>query len=56
MKNLNVVIPIADCILRSRVALTDPGVFEKLERVRQKRLDRAEAPIPVGSLGVAAEG
>lgn len=56
MKNLNVVVPIADFILRTRVTLTDPGVFEKLERVRQKRLDRVEGTLPVGSIGVAAEG
>ena len=42
MKNLNVVIPIADFILRTRIALKDQNLFEKLERVRQERLRRGE--------------
>lgn len=41
MKNLNVVVPIADFILRTRVSLKDSKLFEKLEQVRQKRIQRA---------------
>lgn len=41
MKNLNVVIPIADFILGTRVPLKDAKLFEKLEQVRLRKLNRA---------------
>lgn len=43
LKNLNVVFPIADFILHTRVPLRDPGIFEKLEQTRLKRAERATA-------------
>ncbi|MCH8332377.1 sterol desaturase family protein [Candidatus Sumerlaeota bacterium] len=40
-KNLNVVVPIADFLFRTRVALPSPDLFEKLEEVRLKKLEAA---------------
>ena len=41
-KNLNVVLPIADTILGTRITLKDAALFERLEGVRQKRIERAK--------------
>ncbi len=41
-KNLNVVFPIADWVLRTRVAMPEAGLFEKLEQVRIRRQEREE--------------
>src|SRR5207249_4910658 len=43
MKNLNVVIPIADFILGSRIGLNDSNLFQKLEMVRLKRIMKTKA-------------
>jgi hypothetical protein len=43
LKNLNVVFPIADFALGTRVALRDPNLFEKLEQARLNKLERTRA-------------
>ncbi len=43
MKNLNVVVPIADVILGTRIGLNDSKLFQKLEMVRIKRLMKSKA-------------
>lgn len=43
LKNLNVVIPIADVILGTRVKQDDPNFYEKLEMAREKKIARAAA-------------
>ncbi len=53
MKNLNVVFPIADTILRTRVSLKDAELFNKLESVRIRRQERTalspeKAILPTG--------
>ena len=40
LKNLNVVVPIADFVLGTRIPMKDPELFEKLESVRLKKAAR----------------
>ena len=54
MKNLNVVIPIADFVLRTRLGLKDQNLFEKIEQARQRKLQRAESLAEESPLGVEA--
>ena len=44
MRNLNVVLPLWDFILRTRGAAQE-GLYEKLESVRLRREDRAQEPV-----------
>ena len=43
LKNLNVVVPIADFVLRTRVKMPESDFFEKIERARLRKLERAQA-------------
>ena len=43
LKNLNVVVPIADFVLRTRVKMPESDFFEKIERARLRKLERAKA-------------
>lgn len=43
LRNLNVVIPIADFVLRTRVKQEDPALYAKLELAREKKLARQAA-------------
>ena len=53
MRNLNVVVPIADFVLRTRIPLSRADLFDKLERTRVNRLRQAEES--VGALVGASE-
>lgn len=43
LKNLNVVVPIADFVFGSRVKMPEPDFFEKIEQARLRKLERAKA-------------
>ena len=55
MKNLNVVLPLADFVLRTR-GVAGPSLYDRLESVRLKRHDRKTALSEREPVGALASG